>query len=64
MIFEDTSKNRKYFYKFVEEGLRYELAEFLKLIVTDTFESYKLKKEISIEIISIIDKFLRSIKEN
>lgn len=57
--FEDSSKNRKYFYKFEEEGLRYELAEFLKLIVTDTFESYKLKKEISIEIISIINKFLK-----
>ena len=58
--FEDSSRNKKYFYKFEEEGLRYELAEFLFLINNKKFESYKLKKEISIEIISIIDRFLQS----
>lgn len=56
--FEDSSKNKKYFYKFEEDGLRYELAEFLKLINKKQYESYKLKQEISISIISIIEKFL------
>lgn len=56
--YEDTRQNRKYFYKFNEDGLRYELAEFLRLILNKKFESYKLKREISIEIIAIIDKFL------
>lgn len=61
--FEDSTKNKKYFYKFEEDGLRYELAEFLKLINEKKFESYKLKKEISIDIILIIDKFLQGINK-
>lgn len=61
--FEDSTKNKKYFYKFEEDGLRYELAEFLKLINEKKFESYKLKKEVSIEIISIIDNFLKNLKK-
>lgn len=60
--FEDSSKNKKYFYKFEEDGLRYELAEFLKLIINGKLESYKLKKEISIEIISIIDNFIKGME--
>lgn len=61
--FEDPTRNKKYFYKFEEDGLRYELAEFLKLINEKKFESYKLKKEVSIEIISIIDNFLKNLKK-
>ena len=30
--YEDVNKNRKYFYKFEGEGLRYEIVEFLNLI--------------------------------
>lgn len=60
--FEDLTKNKKYFYKFEEDGLRYELAEFLKLINAREIESYKLKKEVSIEILSIIDKFLEKMR--
>ena len=33
--FEDINKNMKYFYKFQGEGLRYELAEFIRSIVLD-----------------------------
>lgn len=59
--FEDLSKNKKCFYKFEEDGLRYELAEFLKLIISKKNQSYKLKEEISLEIINIIEKFLNRI---
>lgn len=61
--FEDVRKNKKYFYKFEEDGLRYELAEFLKLI-NNNDENYKLKKLVSIQIISIIEKFLKQEIEN
>lgn len=61
--FEDSSKNRKYFYKFEEDGLRYELAEFLKLIINKKNANYKLKEKISLEIISIINIFLNSLSK-
>lgn len=61
--FEDSSKNRKYFYKFEEDGLRYELAEFLKLIISKKNTNYKLKEKISLEIISIINIFLNSLSK-
>lgn len=57
--FEDFSKNKKYFYQFQEDGLRYEIAEFLHLINNKKLESYKLKiSEIKIinEIISEFSK--------
>ncbi|WP_462351510.1 Gfo/Idh/MocA family oxidoreductase [Fusobacterium varium] len=57
--FEDFNKNRKYFYPFQGEGLRYEIAEFLNMINQNKQETYKLKiSEIKI-INEIINKFLR-----
>lgn len=61
--FEDSTKNKKYFYKFEEDGLRYELAEFLKLIISKKNGSHKLKEETSMEIISIIENFLERMRK-
>ena len=55
--FEDSSKIQKFFAKFDGDGLRYELADFLKAINTGK-TSYKFKNEESICIAGIIDKFL------
>ena len=56
--FEDFTKNKKYFYPFQGEGLRYEIAEFLNMINQNKQETYKLKiSEIKI-INEIIEKFL------
>ncbi len=56
--FEDFAKNKKYFYPFQGEGLRYEIAEFLNMINQNKQETYKLKiSEIKI-INEIIEKFL------
>lgn len=52
--FEDFSRNKKYFYQFQEDGLRYEIAEFLSLINSQKYESYKLK----ISEIKIINKII------
>ncbi len=54
--FENSNKVEKYFYKFEEDGLRYEVAEFLKSIVNGT-ENIYLKDEESIKISEIIEKF-------
>ncbi|MBE2919757.1 Gfo/Idh/MocA family oxidoreductase [Anoxybacillus flavithermus] len=56
--YEDSNMNKKYYYKFEGDGLRYELAEFLSLINKQDLQSYKLKEEESIQIIRIIEKFM------
>ncbi len=54
--FENTNQVDKYFYKFEEDGLRYEVAEFLKSIVNGN-DNIFLKDEESIKISEIIEKF-------
>lgn len=55
--YEDAGKNRRYFYKIDGEGIRYEIAEFLKLLRTGQ-ENYFIEKEVSIAISNIIKMFL------
>jgi choline-phosphate cytidylyltransferase len=54
--FEDTRENKKYYYKFDGDGLRYELAEFAWLIRNRTGESYKLRATDSVAIAGIIEQ--------
>lgn len=54
--FEDSSKNKRYFYQLDGEGIRYEMIVFLKMLEKRTFNSY-LDKNISLEICNIMDKF-------
>jgi len=63
--FENSNFNKKYFYKFDGDGLRYELNEFVRNITLKTNHSndYLFKKRESIAIIEIIEKFLNSIKK-
>ncbi len=61
--FEDSKDNEKYFYKFDWDGLRYELAEFLKSINNGT-ENIYLKQDESILISDIIEKFNKSTLKN
>lgn len=57
--FEDQTQNQKFFYKFENDGLRYELAEFVSMVQTNRLSTYKLSRSESISIISVIDNFLR-----
>lgn len=54
--FERPELNRKYYYKFDGDGLRYELAEFLTLIRAGERESYKLARRDSLAIASLIER--------
>lgn len=54
--FEDQSKNKKYYYKFDGDGLRYELAEFAFMIRNETPESFKLRAAESIALADIIER--------
>ena len=54
--FEDSRANKKYYYKFDGDGLRYELAEFSGMIHSGTTESFRLRRQDSIAIAEIIEK--------
>ena len=55
--YENQTKNKKFFYNYDGEGLRYEIQEFLSMIVNSRRSCYKLRREESIAIAEIIGKF-------
>ena len=55
--YEDQTKNKKYFYSYDGEGLRYEIQEFLSMIVNERRSCYKLRPRESVAIAEIIEKY-------
>lgn len=55
--YEDQTKNRKYFYSYDGEGLRYEIQEWLSMIVNERRSCYKLRRRESVAIAEIIEKY-------
>ena len=55
--YEDQTNNKKYFYSYDGDGLRYEIQEFLSMIVNKRRSSYKLRRRESIAITDIIEKY-------
>lgn len=55
---ENQEENEKFFYKFLGDGLRYELSDFVSLINGNFKKSYKLTNEESIAIAEVIEMFL------
>ena len=55
--YEDQAENKKYFYSYDGEGLRYEIQEFLSMIVNNRRSCYKLRRRESVAIADIIGKF-------
>ena len=60
--YEDQTKNKKFFYSYDGEGLRYEIQEWLSMIVNERRSSYKLRRRESVAIAEIIEKYRK--KEN
>ena len=60
--YEDQAKNKKYFYSYDGEGLRYEIQEWLSMIVNERRSCYKLRRKESVAIAEIIGKYRN--KEN
>lgn len=58
--YEDSGKNKKHYYKFEADGLRYELAEFVSMINKGYYQTFKLMPSDSIAINSVIEKFLNN----
>lgn len=61
--YEDQTKNRKYFYSYDGEGLRYEIQEWISMIVNGRRSSYKLHQKESIAIAEIIEKYRNNMTE-
>lgn len=55
--YEDQRNNRKYFYSYDGDGLRYEIQEFIAMIMSGRRSCYKLRRRESITIAEIIEKF-------
>lgn len=55
--YEDQTKNKKYFYSYDGEGLRYEIQEFMSMIVNKRASCYKFRKRESVAIAEIIEKY-------
>lgn len=58
--YENPIDNKKYYYKFDGDGLRYEVAEFVSLINRGTLETHKLTTKESLAIAGVIDEHRRN----
>lgn len=55
--YEDQTKNKKYFYPYEGEGLRYEIQEFISMILNHRLSSHKLRRRESALIARIIEYY-------
>ena len=60
--YEDQTKNKKFFYSYDGDGLRYEIQEFVSMIMNHRKSSYKFRRSESVAVAGIIEKFNK--KEN
>lgn len=60
--FENAYKKEQYTAKFLGDGLRYELSEFVSLIHNGERKSYKFTEEESIAMASVVEKFMETRK--
>ena len=60
--YEDQTKNKKFFYSYDGDGLRYEIQEFISMIANNRRNCYKLQTCESVAIAEIIEKYNK--KEN
>ncbi len=56
--YEDQTMNKKFFYSYDGEGLRYEIQEWLSMIVNHRHTCYKLRRQESVAIVEIIEKYI------
>lgn len=55
--YEDQNKNKKFFYKWDGEGLRYEIQEWMSCIVNKRFSSARLRRRESIAMAKVMQQF-------
>lgn len=55
--YEDQNQNKKYFYKWDGEGLRYEIQEWMSCIINKRFSSARLRRRESIAMAKVMQQF-------
>lgn len=56
--YENQNENKKFFYKWDEAGLRYEIQEFVSCIINHRFSSARLRRRESVCMASIMQQFI------
>lgn len=59
--YEDQNKNKKFFYSWDGEGLRYEIQEFISCIYNHRFSTARLRRKESIALARIMEQFTKRI---
>ena len=59
--YEDQNQNKKYFYPFVGEGLRYEIKDFVSAIISETVPFNKLSKKENVMMAQVQEMYLNGI---
>lgn len=57
VCYEDQNRNKKYFYAYEGDGLRYELQEFISMILNGRLDTYRLRRSESIALAGIIEQY-------
>ena len=55
--YEDQNLNKKFFYKWDGEGLRYEIQEWMSCIINKRFSSARLRRRESIAMAKVMQQF-------
>lgn len=58
--YEDQNKNKKYFYPYVEEGLRYEIKDFVAAILADGYYYSKISKEENLMMAQVQEMYINN----
>ena len=56
--YEDQNQNKKYFYPFVGEGLRYEIKDFVSAVTSDDKRITKLTKKEVLAMVNVQEQYL------
>lgn len=59
--YEDQSQNKKYFYPYIEEGLRYEIKDFIAAILTDGYYYSRVSKEENLKMAEVQERYIKGI---
>lgn len=59
--YEDQNQNKKYFYPFVEEGLRYEIKDFVASILSNGYYYSKLTKNENIKMAEVQEQYIKGV---
>ena len=59
--YEDLNQNKKYFYPFVEEGLRYEIKDFVAAVLSDGYYHSKVSKNENLKMAEVQECYINGL---